>query len=208
MNLTALSNPSSDEHLHLLDAMHRLRLRVFGGRLAWDVVNENGREFDEFDLLKPTYIIALSAASEIAGCARLLPATGPTMLELVFPQLLADGRLKAHPKMIESSRFCVDTAVVEGRGRQLLHDATLAMFAGIIEWCMIHGFTEIVTATDVRFERILSRAGWPMRRLGQPTLINETNSVAGLLPADQPSFERVRPENYRSDFNISPQNAA
>jgi N-acyl-L-homoserine lactone synthetase len=208
MNLTALRNPASAQQLHLLDAMHRLRLRVFGERLAWDVVSLDGRESDEFDLLSPTYIVALSATSEIVGSARLLPATGPTMLERTFPQLLASGRLNAHPAMIESSRFCVDTTIGEGRGGKPLHDATLAMFAGIIEWCMIHGFTEIVTATDVRFERILSRAGWPMRRLGQPTMIDETNSVAGILPADQPSFERVRPENYQSDFIVSPQNAA
>ena len=130
------------------------------------------------------------------------------MLERIFPQLLADGRLNAHPAMIESSRFCVDTALVEGRGGKSLHDATMAMFAGIIEWCMIHGYTEIVTATDVRFERILNRAGWPMRRLGEPIMINETNSVAGILPADQASFERVCPKTYRSNFAASHQNAA
>jgi N-acyl-L-homoserine lactone synthetase len=201
MHLTALSKPATAEDLRLLDAMHRLRLRVFGQRLAWSVVDESGRESDEFDLLNPTYIVALSATSQIAGCVRLLPATGPTMLERTFPQLLANGRLNAHPAMIESSRFCVDTALVEGRGGKPLHDATLAMFAGIIEWCMIHGFTEIVTATDVRVERILSRAGWPMRRLGTPTMINEMKSVAGILPADQASFDRVRPAHYRSDFH-------
>ncbi|KQS95584.1 acyl-homoserine-lactone synthase TraI [Rhizobium sp. Leaf386] len=207
MIVTSLSNPISDRQLHLMDAMHRLRQRVFGERLAWDVVNDGGRESDEFDLLNPTYIVALSAASEIAGCVRLLPATGPTMLERTFPQLLASGRLNAHPAMIESSRFCVDTTLVEGRGGKPLHDATMAMFAGIIEWCMIRGFTEIVTATDVRFERILNRAAWPMRRLGQPTLINETMSVAGILPVDRASFDRIRPANYRSDFNHPEQQA-
>lgn len=201
------SEPLSADRM-LLDAMHRLRLRIFSGRLAWQVTNRAGREFDEFDFLNPTYIVALSATSQIAGCVRLLPATGPTMLEWTFPQLLASGRLNAHRAMIESSRFCVDTTIVEGRGGRPLHEATLTMFAGIIEWCVIHGFTEIVTATDVRFERILSRAGWPMHRLGEPIMINETKSVAGLLPADRASFERVRPESYRSDFTVSQQNAA
>lgn len=208
MKLIAVNNPVSVDQTDLLDAMHRLRFRIFGERLAWDIVSENGRETDEFDLLHPTYILALSATSEITGCARLLPATGPTMLERTFPQLLASGTLNAHPAMIESSRFCVDTALGDGRGGKPLHDTTLAMFAGIIEWCMIHGFTQIVTATDVGFERILSRAGWPMSRLGQPAMINETNSVAGILPADRASFDRLRPENYRSDFSVSPQNAA
>jgi N-acyl-L-homoserine lactone synthetase len=35
------------------------------------------------------------------------------------------------------------------------------MFAGIVEWCLAAGYHEIVTATDVRFERIHNRAGFP-----------------------------------------------
>jgi N-acyl-L-homoserine lactone synthetase len=130
------------------------------------------------------------------------------MLERTFPQLLASGTLNAHPAMIESSRFCVDTTFRERRGEGSLHDITLMMFAGIIEWCLLHGYHQIATATDVRFERLLARAGWPMSRLGEPKMINETNSVAGLLAADQTSFERVRPPSYRSDFHLSKVTAA
>nr|WP_302062093.1 acyl-homoserine-lactone synthase [Agrobacterium salinitolerans] len=71
------------------------------------------------------------------------------------------------------------------------------MFAGIIEWSMANGSTEIVTATDLRFERILKRAGWPLRRLGEPVAIGNTIAVAGSLPADRASFEQVCPPGYR-----------
>ena len=57
---------------------------------------------------------------------------------------------------------------------------------------------EIVTATDLRFERILKRAGWPMHRLGDPVAIGNTVAVAGSLPADRASFEQVCPPGYRS----------
>ncbi len=184
----------------LLDGMHRLRARVFADRLGWQVQIEQGRERDEYDALDPTYILALTEWGDVAGCARLLPTTGPTMLSQTFPQLLADGELPGKPTMIESSRFCVDTRG-EGRGGgRFLHEATLTMFAGIIEWSMANGFDEIATATDVRFERILQRAGWPMTRLGGVELIGETMSVAGILSADQASFERVCPPGYRSDL--------
>lgn len=137
--------------------MHRLRARVFAGRLGWQVKIEQGRERDEYDVLDPTYILALTEWGDVAGCARLLPTTGPTMLARTFPQLLAGGKLAAKPTMVESSRFCVDTRA-EGRGgRRFLHEATLTMFAGITEWSMTNGFDEIATATDVRFERILQR---------------------------------------------------
>ena len=122
------------------------------------------------------------------------------MLQSVFSQLLEGGHLDAHRGMIESSRFCVDTTDEEGRADGSLHLATLSMFAGIIQWCVVNGYSELVTATDVRFERILNRAGWPMRRLGNPTMINETESVAGLLPIDLQIFERLRPEQFFSSF--------
>jgi acyl homoserine lactone synthase len=181
--------------------MHQLRARVFAGRLGWQVKIEHGRERDEYDALDPTYILALTDRGQVAGCARLLPTTGPTMLARTFPQLLAGGRLAASPRTVESSRFCVDTSG-EGRGGRFLHEATLTMFAGIIEWSMSNGYDEIATATDVRFERILQRAGWPMTRLGGVELIGETMSVAGTLPADQASFDRVCPPSYRSDLTL------
>lgn len=144
----------------------------------------------------------------VVGCARLLRCVGPTMLEKVFPQLLSAGRLVAHPSMVESSRFCVDTARPREAGEGALHDVTLGMLAGILEWCLHQGYREIATATDVRFERILRRAGWPMQRLGRPLLINETMSVAGLLPVSWEDFERVRPQAYRSAFGPQRQRTA
>jgi acyl homoserine lactone synthase len=178
--------------------MYRLRADVFGGRLEWDVTVTDGGERDQYDDLNPTYILAVSVGNKVVGCARLLPAVGPTMLELTFPQLLSDGSLNANSAMIESSRFCVDTTLPVGRGGGQLHLATLTMFAGIIEWSMTNGYDRIVTATDLRFERILNRAGWPMARLGEPVAIGNTVAIAGTLPADQESFDQVRPSNYRS----------
>ena len=183
----------------LVDEMHQLRAQVFAGRLGSRVKIEYGRERDEYDALDPTYLLALTDRGAVAGCARLLPTTGPTKLSQTFPQLLPGGRLRGKSTMVESSRFCVDTRGVR-RGGRFLHEATLTMFAGMIEWSMLHGFDEIATATDLRVERILQRAGWPMRRLGGAARIGKTMSVAGVLPADQASFERVRPPGYRSDL--------
>jgi N-acyl-L-homoserine lactone synthetase len=118
------------------------------------------------------------------------------MLERTFSQLLLSGESNASPTMVESSRFCVDTSLAGARGGGQLHLATLTMFAGIIEWSMANGYDEIVAATDLRFERILNRAGWPMKRLGEPREIGNTVAIAGSLPADPESFDRVRPIGY------------
>lgn len=182
----------------LINDQFELRARVFSDRLAWNVNVQDGRETDDYDRLGPTFILAITDKGTLAGSARLLPAVGPTMLEHTFPQLLAAGRLNAHSGMVESSRFCVDTSLVEGRAAGALHEATLTLFAGIIEWSIANGCDEVVTATDVRLERILNRAGWPMRRLGEPRRIGNTDAVAGSLAANTASFNRVRPPGYRS----------
>lgn len=198
MHITIVSPDLYEQHSDLLTKMHRLRAEVFGSRMGWDVTVTAGAERDHYDELGPTYILAVDDGDQVAGCARLLAASGPTMLQDIFPALLAEGSLAAHAGMVESSRFCVDTSLEARREEGLLHLATLTMFAGIIEWSMASGYNEIVTATDLRFERILKRAGWPMTRLCEPTPIGDTMAVAGSLPANGASFERVRPSGYHS----------
>lgn len=197
MQILSVSADHYASNRNYLNQMHRLRAAVFGGRLEWDVTITEQGERDQYDDLLPTYILTISAGHKVIGCARLLPASGPTMLEQTFPQLLERGSLDARTAKVESSRFCVDTSLEAGRGGSL-HQATLTMFAGIIEWSMANGYSEIVTATDLRFERILKRAGWPMRRLGDPVAIGNTIAVAGSLPADRASFDTVCPPGYRS----------
>ncbi|MBY5774937.1 MULTISPECIES: acyl-homoserine-lactone synthase [Rhizobium] len=198
MQVLALSTPRTIQEAHLLHSHHQLRARVFADRLGWEVDVTAGCEADSFDALRPTYVLAIAETGQLAGCARLLPTLGPTMVADVFSSLLPDGELIGHAAMIESSRFCVDTALEEGRGDGSVHEATLTMFAGIIEWCMANGYTEIVTVTDLRFERILARVGWPLQRLGEPKKIGVTMAVAGTLPANADTFLRLRPSNYRS----------
>ncbi|MDQ0561929.1 acyl homoserine lactone synthase [Rhizobium mesoamericanum] len=199
MQVMAICRAETSAELRLLEDMYRLRAQVFGERLGWVECREN-YERDEFDVLNPTYILAIDADDHVIGCARLLPASGPTMLESVFSSLLEGRALQSHPRMVESSRFCVDTVQKPGASGHLLSETTQTMFAAIVHWCCINGYSEIVTVTDVGLERLLNRAGWPLRRLGDPQRINETMSVAGILSADRPSFERLRPAGYQENF--------
>lgn len=194
-------------HAALLDQMHQLRARVFHGRLNWDVTVRDGRERDEFDLCRPTYILVVDDRETVVGAVRLLPAKGPTLLTVLFPELAGQGLFQPHASMIESSRFCVDTSVIsspDASGQsQALHSATWTLFAAIIDWSMANGYAELITATDLRIERILRRAGWPMVRVGEPKPIGNTKAVVGLLPTDRTSFETVRPAGYASILQLT-----
>lgn len=209
MRVVAICRTSASRtEQRLLDRMHELRARVFKHRLDWDVQVEHNQEKDEYDRLDPTYLVLVGNDGQVIGCARLLPSTGPTMLGQTFPFLADASRVPKSGRVVESSRFCIDTERSDIVSASGLRDATHTLFAGIIEWSVANGFDQIVTVTDVRFERILSRAKWPLQRLGSPHPIGNTIAVAGLLSADESSLELVRPSSYVPLFPVAVEAAA
>ncbi len=171
--------------------MHRLRGRVFKERLDWDVSVAGGLEIDQYDALKPTYLLALERR-DVLGCVRLLPTTGPNMLADTFPVLL-DGHAAPNAARIwESSRFCVDTKYVTATAENGLRETTYLLFAAMIEWGQQLDLQAIATVTDLRMERILRRAGWHLDRLGTSHQIGATQAVAGLLPITNDALGAIR----------------
>ncbi|MBR0906637.1 acyl-homoserine-lactone synthase [Bradyrhizobium liaoningense] len=181
MHALALDHRQTGSHLDLLAEMFRLRRRVFKDRLDWTVSVSGDLEIDIYDALSPTHILVVSDEGAVLGCVRLLPTTGPTMLSDTFPMLLGDGRAPSCDSVLESSRFCVDTAPASEQGRYGLNRATFVLFAAMLEMIHAKGANSIVTVTDVRMERILRRAGWPLERLADPVKLGQTNAVAGFL---------------------------
>lgn len=181
MNVIALSQHQFGQNLDLLAAMFRLRRRVFRDRLGWTVSVTGDLELDVFDALNPTYLLLVSAKREVAGCVRLLPTTGPTMLADTFPQLLTGLSPPRNNRILESSRFCVDTRFTDQLAGNGLNRATFMLFAAMIESLGVLDADRIVTVTDTRMERILRRAGWALERLGPPQQIGQTMALAGFL---------------------------
>ncbi|MCK1711680.1 MULTISPECIES: acyl-homoserine-lactone synthase [unclassified Bradyrhizobium] len=171
--------------------MHRLRGRVFKERLDWDVSVAGGLEIDQYDTLKPTYLL-LVERREVVGCVRLLPTTGPNMLADTFPVLLDGHAAPRAANIWESSRFCVDTKNVAATAENGLREATFLLFAAMIEWGQQCDLQAIATVTDLRMERILRRAGWHLDRLGTPRQIGTTRAVAGLLPVTDDALGAIR----------------
>jgi len=174
-----------------ISEMHRLRSRVFKGRLGWDVQISGDMEIDEFDALHPAYLIQRASDNRVQGCVRLLPSTGPTMLRDTFPALLEGAPAPTSQTIWESSRFALDLHPDTPKGIHGLATATYELFAGMIEFGLSRQLTEIVTVTDARVERILRRAGWSLRRIGKPRALGSTLAVAGFLEISIESLARV-----------------
>jgi acyl homoserine lactone synthase len=198
MEVIAIGPHDRSQNPLLVDQMHRLRARVFRDRMGWDVAVVDGQEFDQFDELNPTSILVVDRGV-VVGHTRVLPATGPTMLSETFSFLVSSGAYAPHSRMLETSRFCVDTSTAR-LTPDGIHLATMTLIAGILEWADVGGHSEIVTVTDVRLERILRRVGLPLRRLGEPTRIGNTLALAGIVDVDTGSSQRVRPRQYKSTF--------
>jgi N-acyl-L-homoserine lactone synthetase len=182
MHVISLGIRQFGQHLGLLSEMYRLLRRIFKDRLDWSVSVSGDLELDVFDALNPTYLIAVSHDT-VTGCVRLLPTTGPTMLADTFPMLLDGQPAPRSDRILESSRFCVDTQLAAGSGNNRLNRGTFILFAAMIESLRAVAADSIVTVTDTRMERILRRAGWPLERIAPPQRIGETMVLAGFLHA-------------------------
>jgi acyl homoserine lactone synthase len=189
MHAFALRASEFTRHLDLLVSMFRLRRRVFKDRLDWNVSASGDLEIDIYDALNPTYLLALSEQREVLGCVRLLPTTGPNMLADTFGALLGDRSAPRDERILESSRFCVDTKRNAEPGRGGFNQATFVLFAAMLEEMRAHQARSIVTVTDARMERILRRAGWPLERLSDPQPIGRTMALAGFLHDSDQSLE-------------------
>jgi acyl homoserine lactone synthase len=172
--------------------MHRLRYRVFKARLDWEVQISGDMEIDGFDALHPVYLVQRAHDGRIQGCVRLLPSTGPTMLRDAFPLLLEGLSAPTKCTIWESSRFALDIGDGTRDSVRGLASATYELFAGMIEFGLSRGLTDIVTVTDAKMERILRRASWPLRRLGQPRKFGNALAVAGYLEISAETLAKVR----------------
>jgi acyl homoserine lactone synthase len=146
-------------------------------------------EVDLFDALNPTYLLVLSDEEVVVGSVRLLPTVGPTMLADTFALLLGDRTMPRGERVFESSRFCVDTKRASQLAGNGINRATIVMFAAMIESLKAKNADSIITVTDVRMERILRRANWPLERLGAPHRIGPTMALAGYLHASEAALQ-------------------
>lgn len=96
------------------------------------------------------------------------------------------------PTIFESSRFALDTSSELEKADNGIARATYELFAGMIEFALAHSLTEIITVTDVCMERILRRAHWPLRRIGEERHIGKTRAVAGYLEISKDCLARIR----------------
>lgn len=187
---------TAGQHLDEIIGMFRLRHRVFRERLGWDVTTSGDMEMDLYDRDPAAhYLIHRGSDGAVTGCVRLLPTTGPYMLRDTFPVLLDGVAAPAAALVWEASRFAVDhvrpatsSAAATAAG---LTRATVELVAGVAEWAATRRLSAVVAVVDVRMERILRRAGWPLTRFGPPRPLGVTRALAGTLAVTEATVSTI-----------------
>lgn len=84
----------------LAEGMFRDRADQFKTRLGWDVhVNDRGEERDQYDDLKPVYVIWEEPDGGHGRSMRVLPPTGPVMVNEVFGHLTGGKPISTPPDL-------------------------------------------------------------------------------------------------------------
>lgn len=176
-----------------VDGMFALRHTVFHDRLGWDVDSRGGRERDRYDDLDPIYMIVRRKPSGVEGCWRLLPTTGSYMLRDTFPELLDGEEAPCDPRVWELSRFALAPVSRDDRRQAHFGETTFAMMQQVVQYAEDHGIDAYVTVTSVALERMLRRAGIPLRRFGagRARRVGRVMSVACWIPIDEACHEAV-----------------
>ena len=164
-------------HARLSDTMFRDRAAQFYYRQGWDVnVDGDGHERDSYDDQNPLYVIWQRPDGAHGGSMRLLPTTGPAMINDHFSHLLGDGTISS-PLIWECTRFCLapeaDTRIAA------------ALMLGGAEIMDGFGIEHFVGVFDARMERIYRAVG------SSPTMLGSAGTGRARVSAGLWSFCRA-----------------
>ena len=174
-----------------LEGMFKLRHEVFKERLDWEVGTAGGKERDMFDDLDPVYIVC-EHEGDVLGSWRLLPTVGPYMLKNVFPELLYGIPAPEAPDVWEISRFAVSKRVVGNESLGTIKTVTNLLLEQLFTFAARRNISRIVAVADVRFERILGRAGLLTQRFGPPLQIGVTRAISGYADVSDLNIRRMQ----------------
>ncbi|MFG1173424.1 acyl-homoserine-lactone synthase [Erwiniaceae bacterium CAU 1747] len=161
------------------EELYALRKTTFSDRLGWDVVCNQGMEFDEFDGPGTRYILGIYQGQLVCS-VRFIALQRPNMITHTFNASFNTVALPAYGT--ESSRFFVDKA----RARRLLgehYPVSQTLFLAMVNWAQHNQYAEIYTIVSRPMLRVLRRSGWDITVLKEAYLSEKERIYLLTLPA-------------------------
>ncbi len=182
------------DYQELLDQMFRLRKRVFADGLGWDVIVQGDQERDPYDRQGPVYLLWTDAAAKrLIGSLRLMPTTGPTLLNDVFRSTFpADIDLSA-PDIWEGTRLCVDEEVLIAVAPGIsLSRAFGFMLLALCECALEFGINSMISNYEPQLKRIYRAAGLAIDELGRADGFGRHPVCCGAFEVSEDVLARMR----------------
>lgn len=178
---------STNRHLYesTLESYFRIRHDVFARERGWRAVERSdGLDIDAFDRNDTIHLIAIDG-DRVVGGQRLVPTTSPHMLSEIFADLAAAKGIPVGPTVWEASRYFVVRERRSGR-------TGCAMLAGVQEFGLEEGITHYSAVIETWWLPRLHEAGFIVRPLGLPTLIENQWAIAAEVDVRKSSRDRAR----------------
>lgn len=158
---------------------YRLRHKVFAESLKWVPRTDDREEIDLYDLWGTTLGL-VRADGAVVGMARLIPSSGPFMLEKEFGALLPAGyQIRKSSDTAEITRLAIDPEI---RDKGLSSKIMLVLLKGVYQWAVENDIRYYYLEVEHRFFRTLRALGFPCEMLGEPVMLPPAgaSSVAAL----------------------------
>lgn len=173
------SRPSG--YSQVLDGMFRTRKTVFFDTLCWDVSLKGDWERDRYDDLDPTYLIWCDRKRvRHYGSVRLMPTTGPTLLQDVFNSTFSDPSLVIGEGIWEGTRMCLDEMALQRDFPNLVpSQAFNFLLLALCEFGLDNAIHTFVSNYAPAFKRVYTRAGAEVREVGRSTVFGKVPICCG-----------------------------
>lgn len=167
-----------------LQQFYRLRHQIFVEERGWkDLRQSGGLEIDAYDNDHAIYLLALDGGRLVGG-QRLYPTLLPHMISEVFPHMANRGIPQAS-HVFEWTRYFVIKERRTGR-------TDCRLLAAMQEFCLDEGISEVTAVVEMWWLPRWQQAGFKVRPLGLPHVIEDQPCIAAAIEISQASLDHVR----------------
>lgn len=190
-----------DNHSALLKQMHQLRKKVFFDELNWDVPVIGDLERDRYDDLRPAYLVWTDDdAKTLYGSIRLMPTTGPTLLNDVFRETYPADLSLYHPGIWEGTRMCIDAEKLsEDHSEITPQTAMCLMLLALGECALAHGIHTLISNYEPHMKRIYQRSGASLDEIGRADGYGARPVCCGVFDVTEEVVEKMQNKNGQND---------
>ena len=177
-------------------AAYRLRHKIFAEVLQWVPCRPDGLEVDDYDVTA-VMIGVFNDQGRMLGTVRILPSSGPFMLEREFRGFVSpDYTIRKQIDTMEITRLAVDPTV---GGKGLSSRLMVRWFKGMYQWCLANGVRYCYLEVERYFLRMIRMLGFPCEAIGPVVLIPPANVSCRAALLDLDLF-RLEGALQRPDF--------